>query len=246
MQVKQLHKTSVGRLSDERIGPQPNRIGKDVVARYLKLTDMAGTVSDVLDDLGIIGTIPASRLRPTIAAARICGTAITVRNVPRRMDAFAAAGEKKVTMAEIEGINQAEAGDVLVIEGLRDISNMGGVMATIASKQGLAGAVVDGGVRDVGHSRSLNFPIWSKDISPITGKWRAVTEEVNGTASVHGITIQAGDLVVADETGICFVPQHLVLEVIDRCEAADNKEDDWITNLDKGMSLPEVVKKIYA
>ena len=149
-------------------------------------------------------------------------------------------------MAEIEGVNQAEPGDVLVIQGLRDISNMGGIIATISKRQGLAGAVVDGGIRDIGHSRSLNFPIWSKDVSPITGKWRVVTEEINGKVTIHGISVQPGDLVIADETGVCFVPQNLIEDVLKKCEAIHDKEGEWVENLDKGLSIPAIVKKIYA
>lgn len=245
MPAHQQHKGSAGRLPDSRIGPQPKRVSKEIITRFEKLKDMAGTVSDVLDQMGIVGCVGTSSLRPTIASARVVGTAITVRNVTQRNAPYANAERKEVRMAEVEGINQAEPGDVLVIQGLRNISNMGGIMATIAERQGLAGAVVDGGIRDVGHSRSLNFPIWSKDISPVTGKWRAVTEEVNGPVVIDGISIQAGDLVIADETGVCFVPQHLVEEVIKRCEAAASKEDSWSDALDKGMSIPDIVKRIY-
>ena len=59
--------------------------------------------------------------------------------------------------------------------------------------------MVDGGVRDVGQSRSIGFPIWSRDISPITGKWRCVTVEVNGPVSIAGLAVRPGDLVIADE-----------------------------------------------
>jgi len=239
------HKGSAGRLPDDKIGPQPTRVSKKVIDRFLKLNDLSGTVSDVLDDMGIIGSIGSSEFRPTIASTRIVGQAITIRNVPRRKDMYINATEKTNTMSEIEGINQADPGDVLVIQGLRHMSNMGGVMATVAKRQKLAGAVVDGGVRDVGHSRSLDFPIWSRDISPVTGKWRVVTEEVNGKVAIAGITVEPGDLVVADETGVCFVPQKLIGEVLDRCEATHSKEEKWIDGLDKGMSIPDLVKKIF-
>jgi regulator of RNase E activity RraA len=119
-------------------------------------------------------------------------------------------------------------------------------MATVATRQKLAGAVVDGGVRDIGHSRKLGFPIWSKDISPITGKWRCVTQEINGTVEVFGLSVSPGDLVVADETGICFVPQDIILEVLEQCEAADAKEVEWVAKLDAGLSIPDLVKRIYA
>ena len=245
MPERKQHKGSAGRVPDERIGPQPKRPKKAVIERYQKLKDATGTISDVLDQMGIVGCIGASELRPTISNASIVGIAITVRNVPQRRNTHVNSTEKQVLMAEVEGIHQADPGDVLVIQGLRDISNMGGIMATTAKRQGIAGAVVDGGVRDVGHSRSIDFPIWSRDVSPVTGKWRIVTEEINGKVTIAGITVQPGDLVIADETGVCFVPQNLIEDVLERCEAADKKEEKWVQGLDKGMSIPDLVKQIF-
>ena len=238
-------KGAAGRMSDDKIGPEPKRAKKAVIERFKSLKDLSGTVSDVLDQMGIVGCVGASELRPTIPDTCIVGTAITVRNVPQRRNTHVNSTENQVLMAEIEGINQADPGDVLVIEGLRHISNMGGIMATTAKRQGLAGAVVDGGVRDIGHSRSIGFPIWSKDVSPITGKWRVVTEKINVKVTIAGIAVQPGDLVIADETGVCFVPQDLIEDVLERCEAADKKEEKWIEGLDQGMSIPDLVKKIY-
>jgi regulator of RNase E activity RraA len=245
MQEHKRHRGAAGRIADEKIGPEPKRATQEVIERFKSLADLAGTVSDALDELGIVGCVGASELRPTIPDRRIVGCAITVRNAPQRRDPHINVTENHNLMTEVEGINQADPGDVLVIEGLRHISNMGGIMATTAKRQGLAGAVVDGGVRDVGHSRSLGFPIWSRDISPVTGKWRIVTEEINVPVTIAGIKVHPGDLVVADETGVCFVPQDLIAEVLKRCEAADKKEEAWVSGLDKGMSIPELVKKIY-
>lgn len=240
------HKGNAGFISDDRIGPSPKPIDAAVIARYKKLNDATGTISDILDAKGIRGTIGASRLRPSIVNATIVGRAVTVRNTPQPSDPYAAVSGNDNLMCEVEGIHQADAGDVLVIQGLEDISNMGGIMATVATRQKLAGAVVDGGVRDIGHSRKLGFPIWSKDISPITGKWRCVTQEINGAVEVFGLSVSPGDLVVADETGICFVPQDLILDVLEQCEAADAKEVEWVAKLDAGLSIPDLVKRIYA
>jgi regulator of RNase E activity RraA len=148
-------------------------------------------------------------------------------------------------MTEIEGINQGEPGDVLVIQGLRHISNMGGIMASLAKRQGLVGAVVDGGVRDVGQSRRIGFPVWSRDISPITGKWRCVTVEVNGPVSIAGIAVRPGDLVIADETGTCFVPQELITKVLPLAEDVTLKEREIMRELDRGISVPELARALF-
>lgn len=239
------HKGGAGFLPDSRIKPAPRAIPAAVLERYRKLNDLSGTMSDVLDAKGISGTISASRLRPTISGARIVGRAITVRNVPQRHDPYVALSDNSNLMSEIEGIHQAEPGDVIVIQGIADVSNMGGIMATVAKRQGVVGAVVDGGVRDVGTSRAIKLPIWSKDVSPVTGKWRCVTEEINGTVNIMGCMVQAGDLVIADETGVCFVPHGMIEPLLPLCEEAHSKEEDWVKRIDGGISIPELVKKLF-
>lgn len=239
------HKGSAGFLTNEHIGIMPKAIDASVIERFKKLADLTGTVSDYLDVKGVRGTIGASQLRPTIDGRTVVGRAITVRNTPQPLDPHLALTQNSNLMSEVEGINQAEPGDVLVIQGLPEISNMGGIMATVATRQGIAGAVVDGGIRDVGHSRRLGLPIWSRDVTPVTGKWRAATQQINGVVNIMGVSVAPGDLVIADETGVCFVPQTHIMEVLELCEAAASKEDEWVQRLDAGMSIPDLVRKIY-
>jgi regulator of RNase E activity RraA len=68
---------------------------------------------------------------------------------------------------------------VLVIEGVHGVSNIGGISAAIGKRQGEIGAVVDGGVRDVSECRAIGYPIWSRDVTPLTGKWRVQTVQIN-------------------------------------------------------------------
>ena len=237
--------TSAGAMASERVHATPPRFSKDIVERLKRLEDLTGTIADIFDQLGLRGAIGASRLRPTIGDARIVGTAVTVRNVAARQDPHISATTNNFLMAEVEGIHQAGPGDVLVIEGVPDISNMGGIVASLAAKQGMAGAVVDGGVRDIAHSRRIGFPIWSKDISPITGKWRCITEEVNCAVNIGDVTVYPGDLVVADETGVCFVPRDKVEEVVAKAELLTQKEEDILKRIDAGMTIPELVARVY-
>jgi regulator of RNase E activity RraA len=218
---------------------------KAIVERFLALEDLSGTISDVLDKLGVRGVVGASILIPTLAAARIVGPAVTVRNVPQELDPLQSVSTNENRMTEIEGINAGDPGDVLVIEGLRDTSNMGGIMASLAKRQGLAGAVVDGGVRDVGQSRRIGFPVWSRDVSPITGKWRCVTVEVNGAVNVAGIAVRPGDLVIADETGTCFVPQHLIAKVLPMAEEITHKERAIMRDIDQGITVPTLARNLF-
>jgi len=240
-----LERRSTGVLASELIKPRGERVSKEIIDRFSALEDLSGTVSDVLDKLGVRGVVGASMLLPTITTARIVGQAVTVRSVPQDLDPLQSLSTGENRMTEIEGINQGGPGDVLVIQGRRDISNMGGIMASLAQRQGLVGAVVDGGVRDVGQSRRIGFPVWSRDISPITGKWRCVTVEVNGAVSVAGIAVRPGDLVIADETGTCFVPQQLIAKVLPLAEEITMKERAIMRELDAGITVPALAKVLF-
>ncbi|GAA3543382.1 RraA family protein [Amycolatopsis ultiminotia] len=227
------------------VHPMPAPVPEGIVARFLALDDLSATVADALDALGIDSIVGASTLGPTLPGERIVGRAVTLRNVPARMGPYRAVTEGNWLMAEIHGIELAEAGDVLVVSGLPGVSNMGGIVAACARRGNLAGAVVDGAVRDVAQSRRRGFPIWTRDISPATGKWRGTSVEINATIAVAGVTVEPGDLVVADETGVCFVPIEAAGDVIARCEAIDAKEAEMFTDIADGLPMADVVRRLY-
>jgi 4-hydroxy-4-methyl-2-oxoglutarate aldolase len=107
--------------------------------------------------------------------------------------------------------------------GNLDISNMGGQSCTVAQTRGLAGSIVFGAVRDATTIRRIGYPVWSSGITPITGKFRIEAIEMNGPVRVHDVQVIPGDLIVADDSGVCVVPFEHVDYVIDQIEqiAAD-------------------------
>lgn len=226
-------------------GETPSPVSNDIIERFKRLGDLSSTVSDVLDSMGIAGAVGASELKPTLPDHSIVGTAVTVRNTALPGAPYANALKQEWHMAEVLTIAAAGPGDVLLIEGVRHVSNMGGLMATIANHQGLAGAVVDGAVRDVGQSRTLGFPVWSSDISPVTGKWRIITRELNGPINIAGVSVSPGDLVIADETGVCFVPRDKIEDVLQKCEQIASLEDGVIKNLMGGSTVEQFIEGVY-
>ncbi len=131
-------------------------------------------------------------------------------------------------MAEFEAHNLAEDGDVLVISGVSGVSNMGGISALTGQRQGERGAIVMGGIRDVAHSRSSGYPLWASEITPITGKWRLETVEINGEIQMGDVRVNPGDLVIADDTGVVFVPRADIMRVLELCEKKKGGEDTRI------------------
>jgi 4-hydroxy-4-methyl-2-oxoglutarate aldolase len=236
---------STGRFDWVLRGEVPARVPREIIDRFKRIGDLSSTVSDVLDQMGLVGAVGTSELMPTLPNQRIVGTAVTVRNAEQTVSPLVNAMNREWRMAEILAVASAEPGDVLLIEGVRHVSNMGGLLATIAHRQGIAGAVVDGAVRDVDHSRSIGFPVWSRDVSPVTGKWRCVTQEINRPVTLAGVTVMPGDLVIADETGVCFVRQADAEYVVARCEEIAALEAEVVNKIEGGLSIDQFLEDIY-
>jgi regulator of RNase E activity RraA len=232
-----------GKIPRERIGLlELPRLPAELLAALRALEDLSGVVSDALDELGIAGAIPSSTLRPTDAKARLCGPALTVLNRPLDAAVAQAVQANVSRLGEIEAHNLAQPGDVLVIQGVEGISSMGAISASIGRRQGEAGAVVDGAVRDIAHSRGIGYPVWSKGASPITGKWRIETIAINVPVSICGVSVKAGDLVVADEVGVCFVPHGRVADVLAVVQRLLKYEKDRMAQIAAGTPVPDLAK----
>ncbi|HEY1311205.1 MAG TPA: RraA family protein [Pseudolabrys sp.] len=216
-------------------------IAAEIFDGFRALPDLTGMSSDAMDELGIVGVIPASVLKPTEPKARLVGRALTLLNVaaPSSVPDAVAAGVSG--MAEIEAHNLAEPGDALVLQGLDQVSNMGGMSASIGHRQGQLGAIVDGAVRDVNHGRDIGYAIWSRSVSPITGKWRVKTVAVNKPVKICGITVNPGDLVLADETGICFIPRQRAGEVLERARRIAANEVTRTAKINSGAPVADLL-----
>ena len=85
--------------------------------------------------------------------------------------------------------------------------------------------------------------MWSRSVSPITGKWRVETVAVNKPVSICGVNVNPGDLVLADETGVCFIPRERAAEVLARAQrnaAAEKQRDEKIA---AGVPVAELMGK---
>ena len=239
-------KMLTGRVPRERIRLiEIPRLPKDVLDGYMALVDLTGTLSDAMDNLGLAGAIPASMLLPSLPGKRIVGQAVTVRNVERQQSVSRSAAEKVNKMGETEAYNLSEPGDVVVIEGLSGMSNMGGQSAAMAHRQGCAGAIIDGSYRDPDASRELGFPIWARGITPITGKWRLETVEVNGRIHVAGVSVDAGDLVAADEAGVVIVPREHAAAVLGESRRIDQGDTRRKRDIRNGVDIATLNRRSY-
>lgn len=233
-----------GQVAPERIKkirfPRPE---KSIVDEYLALEDLTGTVSDVLDSMGLRGAVAGSHLRPILPGKKIVGTAVTVRSIPERKTPTQGYADKDfIGMSTRESYYLGESGDVLICDfgGNLEVSNMGGQSITVAKSRGFVGAIINGACRDVPTIMEQDYPVWTKGVTPITGKFRMEAVELNGPVTVHDVVVHAGDLVVADDSGVCFVPAEHIALVLQKVKAIIAEEESMRVLINEKRPLDEL------
>jgi 4-hydroxy-4-methyl-2-oxoglutarate aldolase len=219
------------------------RTEASVIKRYLALPDLTTTVSDALDGLGYQSVIPASYIKPLLPGKKLVGNVVTLRSIPERKTPTQGYIDKEpIKMSTREIYYMSEPGDVLVADfgGNLDVSNMGGQSCLVAKTKGFAGAIVNGAVRDVPAIREIDYPVWAAGATPITGKFRMEAMEINGPVTVHGVVVYPGDLAVADDSGICFIPHEFVSKIIDDAEAIGAAEDNMRDMIKRDVPISEL------
>jgi regulator of RNase E activity RraA len=190
-----------------------------------RIPGVSAAVSDALERHGLASAVAASVLTPRHRLeAAVVGHAVTLRYLPQRL--VPDADEQEPRLAHGTAVATAAPGDVLVIDAGSEarFSCFGGVAGTTARAAGIQGVVLDGAARDLDEIESAGLPLWSAHVTPVTGNRRLEAVAINHPVRCGGVQVRAGDVVVADSTGVCFVPPEVLADVIARVVDASAQE----------------------
>lgn len=132
---------------------------------------------------------------------------------------------------------------VMTVEGGADIAGMGGLMGTTMYSRGYAGAVIDGGVRDVAQLKRIGFPVYALGPVPSTSVGHYKFGGANIALRCDGVEVHPGDIVTADADGVVVVPRAKAEQILALAQQMDFKEHSMYPFIEKFRSLQEAVKK---
>ena len=195
------------------------------------------TLANALDDIGFNGVM--NNLHSAVLGMKIVGRAVTVQEVTGPYGSFSTEEFKVGHM-----IDAASPGDVIVVANNgAQVSTWGGMASYSAKLKGIAGLVVDGGVRDREEIVEFSFPTFSKHMVPTPGKTRIKVLSINEPIICAGVRVRQGDIIVGDGTGVLCLPIEYVQKITEEAEKFTADDKKAMQEMKNGLTFREALKK---
>jgi len=197
------------------------------------------SVSDALEQVVGKKMYMSHQMRP-VFPSKFAGIALTVHlkkeenNDPAALNGMLAAIDE----------GQKNSVYVMAVDDGADIAGMGGLMGTAMSSRNYAGAVIDGGVRDVAYLQKIGFPVFALGIVPSTSVHHYRFAGANVPVVCDGVAVNPGDIIVADADGVAVVPRGAAEKTLALAQQMDYKEHSMYAIIEKAKSIVEAVKQV--
>lgn len=200
-----------------RIFPIQNKVNRQLVEQFRDV--VTPHISDNLNRMSAIG----AQLRPFHRSGKLLGTALTVKTRP---------GDNLLVH---KAIDMAEPGDVIVVDAGGDMTNaiVGEIMLQLSLKNGVAGFVIDGAIRDSKAFVDENFPVYAKGVTH-RGPYKDGPGEINVPISVAGMLVNPGDIMVGDEDGLAVIPADYAEELLGKIKIQEQNEKSILQSIANG------------
>jgi regulator of RNase E activity RraA len=197
------------------------------------------SVADAMEQLYGTRAYMSHEMRP-LSPAKFAGPAVTVMMKKEEHKEGSAASQ-----GMLDAIDAAPAGSVyvMVVENGADYAGIGGIMATGMKYRGMVGAVIDGAVRDTPQIRKMQFPVFSRGVSPATTVSHYRFAGSNIPVTCAGVTVNHNDIIAADEDGVVVVPRAKAAEVLKKSQELDFTEHSTMPFIERYRSIKEAVAK---
>jgi regulator of RNase E activity RraA len=196
------------------------------------------SVSDAIEQLTGQRQYMTHHMQP-IFTTKFAGYAVTVKLVKEENH------DPNALTGMLSAIDQGAKDSVYVmtVQDGADIAGMGGLMGTAMSAREFAGAIIDGGVRDVAYLRKIGFPVYASGIVPSTSAGHYRVAGTGIPVVCDGVKVNAGDIVAADSDGVVVVPREIAPKVLVLSQQLDFKEHSMYAYIENTKSIQEAVKK---